>query len=301
MDNLMLNTRELQEIRIRTDKPLAIINNGSEYFVSKDSKLTHKVNEAFIVSTREVRETMEYISNYSLYAFEEELKQGFITVSGGHRIGISGKVIIDKNQVKTIKNISGLNIRLSHQVLGCADKLIPFIINGDNVYHSLIISPPRCGKTTLLRDTIRQLSNGNKYINGMNIGVVDERSEICASYLGCPQNDVGIRTDVLDSCPKELGMLMLIRSMSPAVVAIDEIGKKEDIDAMKYVINSGCTIIGTVHGNSFEDIKNKPVLAEMVRDKVFERYIVLSNRIKTGYIEGIYDTEGTLLESGVNA
>ena len=230
-----------------------------------------------------------------MYAFEEEIRQGFITISGGHRIGITGKTIINEDSIKGMKHISYINVRLAHQVKGCADIVLPYLVNGktQGIYHTLIISPPKCGKTTLLRDIIRQISNGSSYLQGMNVGVVDERSEIGACYMGVPQNELGIRTDILDCCPKAKGMMMLIRSMSPQVIAVDEIGSKEDLEAISHVISCGCKLIATVHGSSIEDIKSKPVLGELLHNKVFERYVILSNIKKIGHLEEIYDTSGS--------
>ncbi|MDF2590233.1 MAG: hypothetical protein K0S41_4076 [Anaerocolumna sp.] len=289
-----LNYDLLQEIRLRVNAPLIVIYDNVEYFISNQSQMITNNSDSYMITKNEVRETMEYISNYSLYAFEEELKQGFITITGGHRVGIMGKVVLEDNKIKSMKHISFINIRLSHQVKGCADKVIPYITNRENndCYHTLIISPPRCGKTTLLRDVIRQLSDGTKYFPGLTIGVVDERSEIGACYMGIPQNDLGIRTDVLDCCPKAKGMLMLIRSMSPRVIAVDEVGSGEDIDAIEYVMNCGCKLIATVHGNSIDDIKSKPILGKLVREKLFERYVLLNNLDGVGHLEEIYDEHG---------
>lgn len=297
MGKLKIDYNYLQEIRLRMNAPLLMIYENKEYFVTEDASLITTSTRAVIVTKNEIRETMEYISNYSLYAFEEEIKQGFITIHGGHRIGIAGKIIIEDDIIKGMKHISFLNIRLAHQVKGCADTVIPFIVNkeGNGIYHTLIISPPRCGKTTLLRDMIRQLSDGSDYLTGMNIGVVDERSEIGACYMGVPQNELGMRTDILDCCPKAKGMLMLIRSMSPQIIAVDEIGSKEDLEAIDYVIGCGCKLIATVHGSSIEDIKGKPILCELVGKKLFERYIILSNISGIGHLEEIYDSVGRQL------
>ncbi len=284
----------LQEIRLRVNAPLLVIYDNNEFFITSESELSKGEADAYIITKNEIRETMEYISNYSLYAFEEELKQGFITITGGHRVGIIGKAVLEENKLKSMKHISFINIRLSHQVKGCADKVIPYITGdkGDDCYHTLIISPPRCGKTTLLRDVIRQLSDGDEKRPGITVGVVDERSEIGACYMGIPQNELGIRTDVLDCCPKAKGMLMLIRSMSPRVIAVDEVGSVEDINAIEYVMNCGCKLIATVHGNSIEDIKNKPILGKLVEERLFERYVLLNNHDGVGHLEEIYDEKG---------
>lgn len=294
--NLNLDYEKLQEIRLRVNGPLILIYDNNEYFVNKDCGLCHIQTSAYIVTQSEVKETMEYISNYSLYAFEDEIRQGFITIQGGHRVGIAGKTIIENEKIKNIKHISFINIRLSHQVKGCANKVVPYIVqDNDAIYHTLIISPPRCGKTTLLRDIIRLLSNGDENTAGITVGVIDERSEIGACYMGVPQNELGIRTDILDCCPKAKGMMMLIRSMSPRIIAVDEIGSREDIEAIEYVINCGCKLLATVHGSSIDDIKSKPILSRLVQEKIFERYIILNNKKAVGNVEEIYDSRGTIL------
>ena len=263
LGKLQINFDDLQEIRLRVNCPLLISYKNKEYFVSEEASLVGNPSQGVLITKNEIKETMEYISNYSLYAFEEEIRQGFITISGGHRIGITGKTIIQGNFIRGIKHISYINVRLAHQVKGCADLVMPYLINEKtkSIYHTLIISPPKCGKTTLLRDIIRQISDGSPYLEGMNIGVVDERSEIAACYMGEPQNNLGIRTDILDCCPKAKGMMMLIRSMSPQVIAVDEIGSREDIEAINYVISCGCKLIATVHGSSIEDVKASLFLA----------------------------------------
>ena len=153
----------LQEIRLRVGYPVILLYAG------KEKILTAKVTE------RSIRETLDYVSNFSLYAYENELKQGFITIEGGHRVGMTGQVLIENGRVKNLKYISSLNIRVSHEIVGCADRLFPYITHNIQMYHTLIISPPRCGKTTLLRDMIRQISDGNEYVKGCTVGVVDER------------------------------------------------------------------------------------------------------------------------------
>lgn len=285
----------LQEIRLRIMKPCIITYDGEEFFVTEEGNMEKQVEKGYLVTALDVRETLEYISSFSLYAYEDEIRQGFITVQGGHRIGLAGKVVSEQGLIKSVKHISSVNIRMSHEKKGCGSSILPYIYEGKSICHTLIISPPGCGKTTLLRDMVRMISNGDREHPGVRVGVVDERSEIGACYQGLPQNDVGIRTDVLDCCPKAEGMLMMIRSMSPAVIAVDEIGKREDVEALAYAMNCGCQMLATVHGASVEDIKNKPVLRRLVEEKLFKRFIVLSGGKRPGELENIFDDHGSVL------
>ena len=274
---------KLQEVRLRIGKPLIIVSDNIEFVLHKT------------IEKDELMEILEYVSNYSLHAFENELKQGFITIEGGHRVGMTGQVLIENGEVKNIKHISSMNIRMSHEILNCADVILPYITRNKQIYNTLIISPPRCGKTTLLRDLVRQVSDGSRWVKGCTVGVVDARSELGGCYLGVPQNQLGIRTDVLDNCPKSKGMLMLIRSMSPQVIAVDELGSTEDIHALEYAMHCGCKMIATVHATSMDEIRSKPLFEQMVKERRFERYVVLGNQHHIGEINGIYDERGSLL------
>ena len=296
---MKIDAESLQEIRMRVEKPFLILADGEEYCVTEKGELTKQEQKGYIVTKQEIMETISYITHYSLYAYEDEVRQGFLTIEGGHRIGIAGKMVMEGNRIKNIKYISFLNIRITHEKKGCADELLPYIIDQGRICHTLLVSPPRGGKTTILRDLVRQLSNGTKFLPGVTVGVVDERSEIGGSYMGVPQNDLGIRTDVLDCCPKAEGMMMLIRSMSPHVIAVDEIGDYEDSRAIEAVMNCGCKVLATVHGSSIEDIQKKPLLQQMVTQKVFERYVILGNL--PGKIKEIFDERGTrLYQEGVD-
>lgn len=290
-----LNLDELQEIRLRINAPLLIVYQNQEFYVSKDGRLSGLEENAFVVTKNEIRETMEYVSNYSMYAYEEEIRQGFLTIQGGHRVGLAGKIIMEQDSIKSMKYISFINVRLSHQIKGCANPVMPYLREEKGIYHTLIISPPRRGKTTLLRDVIRQISDGDYKHRGMTVGVVDERSEIGACYMGIPQNELGIRTDILDCCPKVQGMLMLIRTMSPEVIAVDEIGSREDMEAMLHVMNCGCKLIATVHGSSIEDVRSKPIFRKLFQERIFERYIVMNSQEQIGKITEIFDCQGNPL------
>ena len=280
---------ELQEIRLRIGQPVTVLYQNEELI------LPTMYSEKKRLGKQEMKETIEHISNYSLYAYEHELKQGFITIEGGHRVVMAGQVIMEGGKIKNMKYISSINIRVSHEVLDCANKIFPYITYNKQMYHTLIISPPRCGKTTLLRDVIRQISDGNRWIKGCTVGVVDERSELGGCYLGVIQNNLGMRTDILDRCPKADGMIMLIRSMAPQVVAVDEIGAKEDVHAIEYAMHCGCKMLATAHGDSMEEICKKPIFEKLIREKRFERYVILSNRYRLGGIEAVYDENGDLI------
>lgn len=212
-------------------------------------------------------------------------------MQGGHRVGISGNAIMKDGKVSNINYVSSLNFRISKQVLGCSNKIIKYVINEDenSIYTTLIVSPPGAGKTTLLRDLVRKLSNGIEQIGftGKNIGVVDERGEIAAMYRGIPQNDVGIRTDILDNVSKALGLTMLIRSMSPQIIVADEIGNKDEVKPIMQAVCSGIKGVFTAHGGSIEDLKINPTLRELLESYTFERMIFLSTKEK-GEVEKIY-------------
>lgn len=290
----------LQEIRLRIDKPILLYVANKEYYLNQNYCLTNELNSAVCATLEDIKEIISYISKYSLYAFEEEIKSGYITIEGGHRVGLAGKVVSEQGKVKTIRNISCINIRISHEIKGCADKVLPLLLEDNQITHTLILSPPKCGKTTLLRDIVRQISDGFSGFYGVNVGLVDERSEIAGCYRGNPQNDIGIRTDVLDSCNKSEGLLMLIRAMAPRIIALDEIGKKEDVDAIEYAINAGCKIICTVHSNTIEELKEKPRLQSLIDRKIFKRYVFLANQNDIGDIKKIYNQNQQLISTLVD-
>lgn len=283
----------IEEIRLRINRPLMIYGNNTDFFVQDCGKITHISEQGYIVTKDDIQKTLHLLSESSIYALEEELKNGFITIKGGHRVGLAGKIIMENGVIKTIKDISSLNIRISKEVIGAADKIIKYIIDplSNRVFNTLIISPPKCGKTTILRDIVRQLSNGipNKGFKGINVGVVDERSEIASFYDGVYKKDLGVRTDVLDSCPKAQGIIMLIRSMSPQVIATDEIGKKQDAAAIEEAVNAGVSIITTVHGANIDDIRNRPTMRKILNERFFDVLIFLSNRLGVGTIEKVLD------------
>jgi stage III sporulation protein AA len=226
------------------------------------------------------------MSDYSIYAFNEEIKRGYITLRGGCRVGICGSVVSNGVGIVTLKNISSLNIRVSREIKGCADKVLGAVYDNEQFFSTLIISPPACGKTTLLRDMIRQLSN-----RGYCIGVVDERSEIAGMYMGQAQNDLGLHTDVMDACTKSVGMYMLLRSMGPDIIAVDEIGSDSELKCITDIVNSGVGLLCTVHSRNAEELIKKPFFKQLVSEKVFRRYIILGNKPVVGTVVSVMNEE----------
>lgn len=241
------------------------------------------------IGMADIAEMLSYISNYSLYAYKEEIKQGYITVEGGHRIGIAGGVTMEQGKIAGLHHITFLNIRVAHERKGCAGKLLPYIRQEENIYNTMIFSQPGAGKTTYLRDSIRLLSEGTGEHPGMKVCVVDERSEIAACHMGIPQNDLGPRTDVLDGCTKAEGMLMLLRSMSPQVLAVDELGGEKDFMAVEQAIYSGSRVLVTIHAGNIRELSGKPYLRRFIGREIFQRYALIQKN-ETGERElQIYD------------
>lgn len=261
----------LEEIRIKINQPVIIIAGGSEVSVKPSKEITAEVLDVILNN----------LMNYSLYAYEEELAKGYVTIEGGHRVGICGRVVRNENNITLIKDISSLNIRRSRQIKGIAEKIKKDIINNSGLQNIVIVSSPKCGKTTLLRDIARMLS-----YEGYRVGIIDERSEIAGMYRGLSSYDIGPRTDVLDACPKAEGILMMIRSMSPDVIITDEIGKAEDIDAIESALFSGVKVITTIHGNKYDDLI-KSRLGKLIENKTFTRIIFLTNEPTTGTISEV--------------
>ncbi|MCG0277605.1 MAG: stage III sporulation protein AA [Thermanaeromonas sp.] len=291
----------LEEIRLRCHQPLHIRWTGGESWITIEGRLTVNFEEAYRVEVKDVQHAVQALTQNSLYALEEELRAGYITIKGGHRVGLAGESVVERGSLRTLKNISSLNIRLARSLPGCARPLLPYLVSpSGRPYHTLVLSPPRCGKTTLLRDLVRTFSYGISDLGlpGLNVGVVDERSEIAGCYQGIPQLDVGPRTDVLDRCPKGEGLLMLVRAMGPEVVATDEVGKPKELEALQEALHSGVILLASVHASTLEELKKRPGWEPLLKQGVWQRFILLSRGLGPGTVEAVVDGEGRALLAG---
>ncbi|MGC4376516.1 stage III sporulation protein AA [Fictibacillus sp. Mic-4] len=277
---------QIEEIRIRLNQPLEFIVNGRPEYPLMYGR-------PYVVSSEDGAQLINQLSHFSLYALEEELKQGYITIRGGHRVGLAGKVITEKGTVKAIRDISSYNIRIARAKTGVADSLVPYLFASGRWLNTLIIGAPQTGKTTMLRDLTRIVSMGvePKAIPSKKVGIVDERSEIAGCVKGIPQHPLGKRVDVLDACPKAEGMMMLIRSMSPEVLIVDEIGRKEDSEAILEAMNAGVVMMMTAHGFSLESVMKRPTILKLIEMELFDRYVELTRLNGPGTVRTIYNSK----------
>jgi stage III sporulation protein AA len=281
----------LEEIRLRQQQPLEIRYGQQASYVTPAGQLTANSRHGFLITEEHAVKLMNQLTQHSLYALEEELKRGYITVSGGHRVGIAGKVVLEHGEVKAIKEITSFNIRVAREKKGISQKVLPFLFDNGHIQNTLIPSPPQCGKTTLLRDIARAFSYGSEWASSRKVGIVDERSELAGCMLGIPQRDVGPRTDVLDACPKAIGMMMMIRSMSPDVLVVDEIGRTEDGDAIWEATHAGVAVVCSAHGHDVTEAAQRPMIGKLILHRAFSRYIVLDRSSGAGSIQGIYNMD----------
>lgn len=264
----------LEEIRCRTEWPLELIVSGQKWIPADDMEMP-------VFHKEQAKQMLQKISKYSLYTLEEELKRGYVTVPGGHRIGLAGRVITEHGHVLRLRDVTFFNIRLAKQKIGAALPLVPYLYNRQRWLNTLLIGAPQTGKTTMLRDMARLISEGipDRYISSRKTAIVDERSEIAGCVDGVPQNRLGMRTDVMDACPKAEGMMMMIRSMSPEVMVVDEIGGSEDTAALFEALNAGVTVMATAHGFTFDQLSHRPSIRPLIDAQLFDRYVILSRRL----------------------
>ncbi|MGP4074375.1 stage III sporulation protein AA [Halobacillus sp. K22] len=259
-----VNWKTAQEIRLRINRKIEVL----------DARQT-AVIEGPLVTSVDLSYVLNQISQFSLYRFKDELKEGFITIQGGHRVGMAGKANTVNNRIETLKHIAFMNIRVAKNTVGQVNQLIPYLYQDGRWASTLIIGPPHSGKTTLLRELAQRIGSDYQNQHACKVAIVDERSEIAASLRGIPQLEVGERTDVMDACPKAEGMMMMIRSMSPEVMIVDEIGGIADANAIREATFTGVEVICSIHGTSLTNVKKRPSAKELIEEGVFERYLVL--------------------------
>lgn len=281
----------IEEIRLRVNQPLVVRTASKELFLT-NLGYNESSKNAYIVRKEDLIETLEKMTNSSLYAAEEELRQGFLTLPGGHRVGITGETQVEHGRIRTLRNISALNIRIANAQNTDITKLLPLLLDKQKTFcHTLLVSAPRAGKTTLLRKLVKSLSDGvpEMSLEGSTVGVVDERSEIAGMWQGIPSFDLGCRTDILDRCPKAQGITMLIRSMSPAIVAVDELGSLDDALAVRDAIRCGVRILATAHAGSLAELAQRTYIQGLLQDNSFQRIVILSRANGPGTLEVIHD------------
>lgn len=279
LSKLVIHT--LNELRLRANSPIVACIGGRNHIIA-----------GTLVTRTDLDTILHKASNYSIYAINEQLKQGFLTIRGGIRIGICGEVVHEKGTVITVKNIQSLNIRIPHQVRGCSYPVLNYIFDNARPLRTLIISPPGAGKTTFLRDLAWQISDKYHLLNTL---VLDERGEIAANHLGDNQLDVGEFTDVITGCGKGYGFENGLRSMRPDVIITDEVATKEDIDMLRLAAKSGVGVIASVHAGGLDEIRLKPYFCDLINEMVFDRYVVLSVGDTPGTVSGVYDKNLKLL------
>lgn len=283
---------QVQEVRIRINRPVFFYANGREYTISEKGEILYRPFQALKIRNDDFQKILEHMCGYSIYAYEDEMKQGYLALAGGYRVGLTGKTVVLDGKLTLLKDVNGMNIRIAHEVIGAAEEVLPYLYHKEQILSTLIVSAPGAGKTTLLRDLIRQISDGSDGQKGKNVAVVDERGELAGCKDGLPQCDLGMRTDVLDACPKECGMMMLVRSMAPEVIAVDEIGSERDLEMISYAARSGCSMLATIHATDYEELIHKQSGKRILGEKLFDRIVVLKKNNHPGEIAAIYNGEG---------
>lgn len=276
---------ELQEIRFRLHQPIELVFDEQTDWIPMvkptEQDGIHVLNQ---------------ISDFSLYRLEDELREGYVTIEGGHRIGLAGKVNTWNGAVKAIQHVTFMNIRIAKEKIGSAQSLLPYLYQ-QGYSNTLLVGPPQTGKTTIIRDLTRLLASGWRHAPAQKVAVIDERSEIAASLKGIPQHHLGYRVDVMDACPKAEGMMMMIRSMSPDILVVDEIGNSQDVQALTEAIHAGVIVICTIHGKSLTELKRRPSLHPLFTNQAFERIVVLEKQKRPGVIKDIYNqSEASIYE-----
>lgn len=288
----ILNTT--YEIRLRINCPIFLKSSRGDYFISYKIMSRTYTEDFYKIKKSDIASTIAALTSNSIHAYEKEIEKAFITIEGGHRVGISGDCLYEKNEFKGFKNITSLNIRIARDFVNCSSKLLRYIIkDSNNIYNTLIAGIPLSGKTTCIRDLARSLSDGinNPAFNGCDISIIDERGEIAAIHNGIPQFYVGSRTDVLSYCMKKEGFSISIRSLAPKIIISDELGSIEDFNIIQYALKSGVNIITTAHASCIEDLFKNIYIKNILNSGFIERIIVLNDKNPIS-IKQVYDNIG---------
>ncbi len=280
---------DITEIRMRINERIIIVIKNKKYY------LKDKNNEFVIISKYILDNFIKKISENSLYAFNEKIINGFITLEKGIRVGLCGTVVMEKNQVVTIKDFQSVNIRIPHTIRNCSVPAYNFIVDQD-IRNTLIVSAPGCGKTTFVRDFIHQLFKNNI---SKNILIADERNEICSASHGAISQYLGGFCDVYTNCSKGFAFKNGIRSMSPDVIVTDEIDLDKDLECLIDAMNCGVNVVATIHAKNISQLKHKRGFDEIINNKIFSRFVVLTNDEGPGTLTHIYDEKLNCLYSKV--
>ena len=276
------------DIRLRLNRPLTISARDGVYFPSNDGGLLQALpDKAVIITKADLIDRFNRICRYSVYSVQNEIINGFVTVSGGHRAGVCGTAVVDSGKIVNVRDISSINLRIAREVKGCADKLISQIENMQNGV--LICGEPCSGKTTILRDLARYISEKEN----KNISLIDERGELAAPVCGVNQNDVGL-CDVFCGYPKHKAVEQALRCMSPEYIICDEIGTAEDLKAVESCVNSGVSVIAALHAKNKSELLGKPNAVKLLKTGAFGTVVFLKSRQNAGEISSV-ETAGDLL------
>lgn len=260
----------LQEIRIRNGLPLIVGTMRGSFAVLPDGSVSPAVGGSYIISDFDLKQIFQAVCESSVYAYLDDIKQGFITIKGGHRVGIAGRAVGEGGRTEGFREISSLCIRVAREVIGAANEFIGKVNTPAGIVSTLLVSPPMGGKTTVLRDIARQVSDF-----GIKVAIADDRGEIAALFKGSPQNDIGVQTDVIENAPKSEAVVMLLRSMSPQLIITDEIATHEDAEAIMQCFGTGTAVIGSAHGGSAEEIMKRDCLRPLLGGIGFKQIIFL--------------------------
>lgn len=260
---------QAEEFRLRAGRPMTLVTTEGELFISDELPRQS-------VTQSDLEQLCDTVTGYSRYAASESMGKGYLVGRGGFRVGLCGTVVLRDGVGVNLRDISSASVRISRQAAGLCRDMTQLLPEGESFQSTLIAAPPGAGKTTLLREMVAALSNGSEERAPLRVGIVDERGELAGMYRGVPQLDVGFHTDVLDGCPKALGIPMLLRSANPQVIAVDEITAEEDLAAMAAAANCGVALLATIHALDGEELRRKPLYPVLATSQVFRRLITIS-------------------------